>query len=361
MNRWLLCLVAAAACHNPTPLEPTQDDVDVEEPTPAEPAPLGNRDVAGITPPLGPPYPIVLVHGFSGFGAIAGADYFFGVEDDLIERGEDVTAPALPPYAPSSERALVLARVVDDVLTRTGKARVHLIGHSQGGLDCRTLVTEHAEYLDRVATITTISTPHMGTALAAAARYTPDGVINPAGRFLAWVLGGLESEPPSDASWNTDEDTDAEYDAELAAAIAFMDPANMAIWNDSHVVPAELPFFSVAGVSNLRSLNNDVCDGVIWSGEGRVDAIDPLMLSAGAVLSLSDGGSLFSPTPTDGIVPTASGRYGTFLGCVPADHFDEVGQLIDLTSGLVSGFDHIEFLRSLVAHAHAAVPITNGP
>jgi triacylglycerol lipase len=305
--------------------------------------------------PLGPPYPIVLVHGFSGFSSWMGIEYFFGVADDLRDRGEDVTAPALPPYAPSSERAVVLARVVDEVLSRTGKAKVHIVGHSQGGLDARTLVSEMPAYVSKVATITTISSPFGGSPVADVARYTPDGLINPVGRFLAWVLGAGETEPPSDAAWNDDEDTTTEYDARLAAAIDFLRPSVAAQWQADHPLPEGLPFFSIAGVSNLRSLRNDDCDGAIFSGEGRVDAVDPLLLQAGLVLSYSDGGSLLEPTPNDGLVPVWSARAGTFLGCMPADHFDEMGQIIDVTGGLVSGFDHIDFYRAVVSHAHTVV------
>jgi hypothetical protein len=41
-------------------------------------------------------------------------------------------------------------------------------------------------------------------------------------------------------------------------------------------------------------------------------------------------------------------RWGTFMGCIPADHFDEVGQIADLGPALVSGFDHRAFYDTLL-------------
>ena len=100
--------------------------------------------------PLGAPYPIILVHGFSGWMDFGGVEYFYNVPETLRAAGHDVTAPALPPYDGSDERARVLAAIVDDVLLRTNKQKVHLIAHSQGGVDSRLLVTELG-YADRVA------------------------------------------------------------------------------------------------------------------------------------------------------------------------------------------------------------------
>ncbi len=52
----------------------------------------------------------------------------------------------------------------------------------------------------------------------------------------------------------------------------------------------------------------------------------------------------------DGIVPVASGIWGKFQGTLPADHFDEVGQLLGVTG---PNCDHIEFYR-MVAEELAA-------
>ena len=46
------------------------------------------------------------------------------------------------------------------------------------------------------------------------------------------------------------------------------------------------------------------------------------------------------PRPVhDGVVTVTSARHGTFLGCVPADHMDEVNQLVGDSPGLGNDFD----------------------
>ena len=60
------------------------------------------------------------------------------------------------------ELAGQLAAHVESVLNRTGATRVHLIGHSLGGLVARTYVQEHGGE-GRVHTCITLGTPHGGT------------------------------------------------------------------------------------------------------------------------------------------------------------------------------------------------------
>jgi hypothetical protein len=52
--------------------------------------------------------------------------------------------------------------------------------------------------------------------------------------------------------------------------------------------------------------------------------------------------------PNDGLVTVESAKWGTFLGCIPADHADEVGQVSHKKGDLVTGFDHKRFYRNLV-------------
>jgi len=311
----------------------------------------------GAPAPLGAPYPVILVHGFSGWMDFSGIEYFYNVPGDLRAAGADVTAPNLPPYNGSAERAEVLALVVDDVLARTNKRKVHLIAHSQGGVDSRLLITELG-YASKVASLVTISTPHRGTRVADLARAAPRGVLNPAGQLLGWLLGALEGEPPSEASWLADEGIADAYDPDLDAAIQMLSTENMAAFNEAHPDPEGVPIFSVAGVSNLVSLDQPECHGGLWENSNRVDVVDIFFAGAGLYLNYTDGGGLFSPTPNDGLVTAASARWGTFLGCVPADHPDEIGHILD-NGNLVSGFDHRRFylrLLSLVREVEAATP-----
>lgn len=62
----------------------------------------------------------------------------------------------------------------------TGAEQVHIIGHSMGGLDSRLMIVDMG-MAEKVASLTTIGTPHLGTVLA-------DHVIGQGGVFLMGLL-----------------------------------------------------------------------------------------------------------------------------------------------------------------------------
>ena len=73
------------------------------------------------------------------------------------------------------------------------------------------------------------------------------------------------------------------------------------------------------------------------------NAIIALALCSFALHAVADEKS---PPPTnDGLVTVASAKWGTFLGCVPADHLSEVCQIGGQSSG--SSFDCLTMYRDL--------------
>lgn len=123
---------------------------------------------------------IYLSPGMFGFGRLASYDYFEHLEVGLIERFQEAGALAevfvvdVPPTASIRRRAAKLA----DLVTRTsrdGSGPIHLLGHSTGGLDCRLVASPGAHlgidrdvlgWVDRLASVTLLSTPNHGTPLA---------------------------------------------------------------------------------------------------------------------------------------------------------------------------------------------------
>lgn len=111
--------------------------------------------------------PLVLVHGLFGYdrvgvGGWTLAHYFSGLPEVLTAAGNRVLIPWLSPTRGIAERAAQLKAFLDQ--EAPGQA-VHLIGHSMGGLDCRHL-TSQLDMRGRVLTVTTIGTPHRGSAFA---------------------------------------------------------------------------------------------------------------------------------------------------------------------------------------------------
>jgi triacylglycerol lipase len=111
--------------------------------------------------------PIVLVHGLLGLtrlevGGLTLGGYFAGIPEMLRAAGNCVLVPQLSLTAGVTDRAEQLKSFIDQ--EAPGEA-VHLVAHSMGGLDSRYLISRLGMG-SRVLTLTTIATPHRGTAFA---------------------------------------------------------------------------------------------------------------------------------------------------------------------------------------------------
>ena len=112
----------------------------------------------------------------------------------------------------------------------------------------------------------------------------------------------------------------------------------------------QVAYFSVAGRSALRRAPDD-CETSDATRPPFIkafdDTVDPLaaMLDSTALIISPN---LLDPVAHDGLVPVQSAKWGTFLGCVPADHLDEIGQIGGLPPGLGNDWRHKPFYVSLV-------------
>ncbi len=111
--------------------------------------------------------PIVLAHGLFGFtrvglGPITLTPYFRSIPQALTAAGNRVLITRVPSIAGVERRA---ARLGEQILKTFPDEPVHVIGHSMGGLDARRLLANPA-WQQRILSLTTIGTPHLGTALA---------------------------------------------------------------------------------------------------------------------------------------------------------------------------------------------------
>jgi triacylglycerol lipase len=109
----------------------------------------------------------VLVHGLFGFDAMRVIDlelvpYFRGVRSYLSRPGNRVFTAKLSPTGRVKRRAIQLRRYLDRVAPNEP---VHLFAHSMGGLDARYMINRLGGE-GRVLTLTTLGTPHRGTAFA---------------------------------------------------------------------------------------------------------------------------------------------------------------------------------------------------
>jgi triacylglycerol lipase len=125
--------------------------------------------------------PIVLVHGIARFDILHESlkkklklpenqiddrfEYFKGIKTLLESNGFKVFHTNQDFSGPVTLRAEQLKIRVNEIMTEEGVDRVHLIGHSMGGLDSRHMIVDLG-MANSVASLTTIGTPHLGTVLA---------------------------------------------------------------------------------------------------------------------------------------------------------------------------------------------------
>ncbi|MFO0601292.1 MAG: hypothetical protein U0228_38635 [Myxococcaceae bacterium] len=313
------------------------------DPTPAPATFTPPPQPRTATPPHGPPYPVVFVHGMAGFDALKvggfSMDYFGNTVQDLQARGEDVHRVVLSPFDSVEVRAKELQRQVGDILFRTNAAKVNLIAHSQGGLDSRYLISPGGlGWGDKVATLVTISTPHRGTKIANVAADADNTLPDQTTHDVLEGIAGLLSR----SVYDVQADPHLREQVKELSEGFLLGTFNPQTPNDPRV-----RYLSWAGRSNLHT-GLGVCDGATFPNEPwKVDALLPIF--SGVVIGTEWG---LPAQISDGLVTVESAKWGTFQGCVPADHLDEVG--MPNANGVdLSIFDSKQFYRDVVAELRA--------
>jgi triacylglycerol lipase len=79
------------------------------------------------------------------------------------------------------------------------------------------------------------------------------------------------------------------------------------------------------------------------------DTMNPLLwlTTSFAGGTLDDHGRL-TFSPADGMVSVESAKWGRFRGCLPADHYDVIGQIAHTTPDPMTGFDSARFFAAVV-------------
>ncbi len=109
-------------------------------------------------------YPIILVHGialkdFMWFKA------FGGIEDLLTAEGFIVYTSRVDGFGTTETNAEKLKEEILRILDKHDAEKINIIAHSKGGLDSKRMIRELG-MADRVASLTTLCTPHKGSPIA---------------------------------------------------------------------------------------------------------------------------------------------------------------------------------------------------
>jgi triacylglycerol lipase len=287
--------------------------------------------VAAATAPAAR-YPIVLLQGLGGLdnftpGRTPDA-YWPNVIPALAAVGEaQVYALSVSPFNSSDVRAVEIEEQILKVLQSTGASKVNIIAHSQGGLDARVLASPGGRNFGaKIASVTTIATPHQGTRVADLAL----AVV--AGGFIEASVNGLLALLQRSAG-------DLQSDPQLRSALRQLSTSYMVDeFNPKTPDAPGVRYESYAGRSNFQPAFG-VCDGGALRNQWwELDAAGSILLPTAIFLELG-----IPLVPNDGLVTVESAKWGKFVQCVPADHSDEVGR------GDSKRFDHLAFYKRVVA------------
>lgn len=124
-------------------------------------------------------YPVLLVHGM-GFRDDQPIGYWGRIPRVLEAAGATIFYGNQDSNASIENSGAHLARRIEEILAETGAEKVNVIAHSKGGLDARYAISTLGMG-DRVASLTTMSTPHHGSKTVDLLLKVPDCFVRFAG------------------------------------------------------------------------------------------------------------------------------------------------------------------------------------
>jgi triacylglycerol lipase len=246
-------------------------------------------------------YPVVLVHGMSGFDSIVGVDYFYQIPADLRANGAVVLVAEVSQFNDNDIRGEQLLKQLQDWSASKGYKKFNLIGHSQGGPTAR-YVAGVAPQL--VASLTSVGSPHSMPAQMGADNPLGQLLTNYAslvawtGAFVDWLSGNsnLPQDPAALQAW-------AENTAAFNARFPDGAPTRECGVGPERSAKTGIYYYSAAG-NKPKTNSKDVSDLAMTVAEG---------------------------VPSDGLVPVCSTHWGKVLrDDYPWNHFDEMNHVFGL-------------------------------
>jgi triacylglycerol lipase len=251
-------------------------------------------------------YPLILVHGVL-FRDLKYFNYWGRIPKELIRNGAQVYYGNQEAVGTIATNAEDLRDKIFEVLKETGAEKVNIIAHSKGGLDSRYAISRLG-MADKVASLTTISTPHRGCRFVDKACGLPDGIYRGVANFFDRSFQKLGDKRP-----------------DFYTATRQFATADSEAFNQS--TPDSPDVYYQSYMSKMKGPRSDLMLAVPW-----------LM-----VKSLEGD--------NDGLVSVGSAVWGNFQGVLESKSRRGIshGDIIDLRRADYKGFDVIEAYIGIVA------------
>lgn len=251
-------------------------------------------------------YPIIMVHGI-GFRDLRHYNYWGRIPEILEQHGAQIYYGHQNAWGTIEVNAKAISEVIDKTLEECGCDKVNIIAHSKGGLDCRYLISSLG-YGGKVASLTTINTPHRGSQMITLLNKMPDYVY----RYIANQLN-----KPSLVAGDTKPD--------CYGASKQLDPIYCQDFNEQ---------------------NPDV-EGVYYQSYTSVmkNAFSDSLLTIPYILM-----RLEKSKENDGLVDKNSAMWGNFRGLLKTKYKRGIshGDMIDLKREDIRGFDVLKLFYDIV-------------
>jgi triacylglycerol lipase len=258
-------------------------------------------------------YPIVLVHGVTGFDTIGGlVNYFHTIPWNLERDGAKVYVASVAAFNDSEQRGAELARQIVPWAGANG-GKVNLIGHSQGSPTSRVAASLRP---DLVASVTSINGVNKGSKVADVVRgiVPPDGAIEGGANAIAVALGTVINL----LSGNSNPQNG------LAALETLTTPGTAAL-NSRHPWGVNNASYC-AKSTEVQSVRGYSIRYFSWTGNSSYtnifDAVDPFLAITGLA---------FGSEKNDGLVGVCSTYLGQVLGdSYNMNHVDAINHLFGI-------------------------------
>lgn len=252
-------------------------------------------------------YPIIMLHGI-GFRDFKYFNYWGRIPKELVRNGAVIYYGHQEAWGTIENNAAIIKEKIEEILKENHCDKVNIIAHSKGGLDARYLISG-LHMGEKVASLTTMSTPHLGSELLNILNILPDNLYHFIASLFDKSYGRFGDQHP-----------------DCYTSSKQLSPSFCREFNEKYPNAPEVYYQSYASI-----VKQPFGDGLLWIP-------NLLMLFAGA-------------PKNDGLVSEESAKWGNFKGTFISSARRGIshGDMIDLKREDYKGFDVIEAYVKIVS------------